>query len=373
MNELKMNELKKTPLHDDHVSRNGRMVDFAGWHMPVQYVGVIEEHLSVRKDVGLFDVSHMGEIIVQGDLCLPTLQWLTSNDVSKLNNGQAQYSLLLNESGGLVDDIIVYCLEKNQKYLVCVNASNSDKDFAWMLKHNKGAEILNESHIWSQIAVQGPKAVELTARILGSSVREIKYFEFKEIKSAATSNQTWIVARTGYTGEDGYEVFLPNSCAPKFWSDLLEKGKDLNVAPIGLAARDTLRVEMKYSLYGHEITDSTPALEAGLGWVVKMQKPDFLGKAALEMLKSKGLEKKLIGFKMMEKGIPRQDYLLASADNNVIGKVTSGTMSPLLKEGIGIGYVQKEFSDIGKEIFVQIRGRNLRAVVVETPFVRPTK
>ncbi len=361
-----MSELKKTPLSSEHEKLGGRMVDFAGWWMPVQYEGVIEEHVNVRTSVGLFDVSHMGEVFVTGPQSLTTLQWLTSNDVSKLENGDAQYSLLLNPAGGLVDDIIVYCMEKNQRYLVCVNASNADKDFAWMKENNKGAEIQNQSGEWSQVAVQGPKAMELIKRVMGEDYSSTPYFKFKTIKR---DSGEWIMARTGYTGEDGMEVFLPNSAVVGFWTKLLELGKDLNVKPIGLGARDTLRTEMKYSLYGHEITAETNALEAGLGWVVKFGKGDFIGRGALEKSKVSGLKKKLVGFKMIDKGIPRQDYPLISFDNAAIGRVTSGTMSPTLKEPIGIGYVPVELSQEGQEFFVQIRGRNAKVKVVKTPFV----
>jgi aminomethyltransferase len=362
-----MNSLKVTPLHDEHVKLGGKMVDFAGWHMPVQYAGLIEEHKTVRNNVGLFDVSHMGEVFVRGPKSLETLQWITSNDVSKLENGQAQYSLLLNHEGGMVDDIIVYCLRKNEEYLVCVNASNAEKDFAWMQKNNKGADLKNESNQWAQIAIQGPEAVKLVTRILGADAADINYFEFRQYNRGGL---TWLVARTGYTGEDGYEVFLPNSGAVGFWRELLEKGKDLGVAPIGLGARDTLRTEMKYSLYGNEITDETSALEAGLGWVIKFQKGDFVGRSALELQRSK-LKSKLVGFKLTDKGIPRHGYPLISFDNHEIGKVTSGTMSPTLMEPIGIGYVPAELSEVGKEFYVQIRGRNAKAHVVKTPFVNP--
>ncbi len=353
---------KKTPLAETHEKLGARMVEFAGWWMPVQYVGVIEEHKAVRESVGLFDVSHMGEVFVRGSKSLETLQWLTSNDVSKLENGDAQYSLLTNPQGGMVDDIIVYCLEKNQNYLVCVNASNVEKDFEWMKKNNLGAIIENESMKWSQIAIQGPKAVELTQRVLGNKVAEISTFKF------AIMNSDWIVARTGYTGEDGFEVFLPNDKAVEFWKALMEKGKDLNVQAIGLGARDTLRLEMKYSLYGHEITDDTNALEAGLGWVVKPAKGDFIGKQAIEAKRANGLAKKLIGFKMVDKGIPRQDYELFSFDNQSIGRVTSGTMSPSSREPIGIAYIAAHLAAEGQEFFVNIRGRNAKAVVVKTPF-----
>ncbi|MDZ4676095.1 MAG: glycine cleavage system aminomethyltransferase GcvT [Oligoflexia bacterium] len=362
-----MSEIRKTVLNAEHIKLNGRMVDFAGWHMPVQYKGVIEEHEAVRKNVGLFDVSHMGEIFVKGPKALETLQWLTSNDVSKLENGQAQYSLLLNPQGGLVDDIFIYCIEKNTNYLVCVNASNADKDFEWMSSNNKGAVIENQSAQWAQIAIQGPKARKLLGHILGAEVEALKRNEFKTYTQLG---QTWYVASTGYTGEDGYEVFLPNAQAVSFWNDLLNKGEDLGVQPIGLGARDTLRTEMKYSLYGNEITALTSALEAGLGWVIKFSKGDFIGKAPLEKQKLAGLKTKLVGFKMVEKGIPRHDYPLISFDNIEIGKVTSGTMSPTLKEPIGIGYVPVELSQEGKEFFVQIRGRNVRAHVVKTPFIQ---
>jgi aminomethyltransferase len=363
-----MTETKKTPLHDEHVRLGARMVDFAGWRMPVQYQGVIEEHRAVRENVGLFDVSHMGEIFVSGPKAVETLQWFTSNDVSKLENGQAQYSLLPNPQGGLVDDIIVYCIEKSSKYLVCVNASNTEKDFQWMKKNNKGAQIENESSRWAQIAIQGPKASALVGRILGKELQGLKKNEFAVLEQ---DEKAWYVARTGYTGEDGFEVFLPNEHAAQFWRDLLDQGKDLGVAAIGLGARDTLRTEMKYSLYGNEITDETSALEAGLGWVIKFQKGDFIGKSALEAQKVEGVKNKLVGFKLLDKGIPRQGYILNSLDNTEIGRVTSGTHSPSLNEPIGIGYVRKEWGLEGKEFFVQIRGRNARAVVVKTPFVNP--
>ncbi len=359
--------MRKTVLNAEHIRLGGRMVDFAGWHMPVQYTGVIEEHQNVRKNVGLFDVSHMGEIIVSGAKSLETLQWLTSNDVSVLNIGQAQYSLLLNAQGGMVDDIIVYCLEKNQKYLVCVNASNVEKDFKWMSENNKGAEIINESDLWAQVAVQGPKAENLMAQVFGEEIRKVKYFEFLKV---TRGGGTWYLARTGYTGEDGFEIFVPIQQAVGFWQELLEKGRDLGVMPIGLGARDTLRTEMKYSLYGNEITAETSALEAGLGWVIKFGKGPFIGKQALEAQKGM-LKSRLIGFKMIDKGIPRHDYPLISFDNIEIGRVTSGTMSPSLSEPIGIGYVKKDWAAEGKEFFVQIRGRNARAHVVKTPFVNP--
>ncbi|MCC6276891.1 MAG: glycine cleavage system aminomethyltransferase GcvT [Oligoflexia bacterium] len=362
-----MDSLKRTPLYEEHIKANGRMVPFAGWEMPVQYRGVIEEHENVRKNVGLFDVSHMGEVFVSGPKALDSLQYLTTNDVSKLEPGQAQYSLLLNPNGGIVDDIIVYCIEKGVHYLVCVNASNTEKDYQWMVKNNKGAVIENQSDRWAQIAVQGPRAVELVAHVLGPKHQNTETFEFGTHQGPGG---IWYVARTGYTGEDGYEIFLPNSDAPRFWQDLMNKGNSLGVQPIGLGARDTLRTEMKYSLYGNEITDETSPLEAGLGWVVKLQKGDFIGRAPLVALKESGVSRKLVGFKLLEKGIPRHGYPLVSEKGDSLGVVTSGTMSPTLKEAIGIGYVAAHLSSEGSRFFVQIRGRNLAASVVKTPFVK---
>lgn len=357
--------MRKTFLYDEHLRLGARMVEFAGWQMPVQYEGVIEEHLAVRENVGIFDVSHMGEIFFRGPRALEDLQWLTSNDVSKLSAGEAQYSLLLNPQGGVVDDIIVYCIEKGETYLVCVNASNTEKDFQWMTKNSKGATIENESPKWSQVAVQGPKAALLISRIFAKEIVNLAYFHFAPV---TREGKTWYVARTGYTGEDGFEVFLPNDAAVSFWRELLEKGQDLGVKPIGLGARDTLRTEMKYPLHGNEISDDVSALESGVGWAIKFQKGDFIGRAQLESQRGQ-IKRKLVGFKIVDKGIPRHGYPLISFDNSEIGKVTSGTMSPSLREPIGIAIISKEWADEGKEFNVQIRGRLARAHVVKTPFV----
>ncbi len=364
-------EPKKTNLFEDHLKANARMVDFAGWNMPVQYVGLKEEHLNVRKNVGLFDVSHMGEVRVKGPKALETLQWLTSNDVAKLENGQAQYSLLPNDQGGLVDDIIVYCLEKNSDYLVCVNASNSDKDFAWMVKNNRGADISNESHIWSQIAIQGPKALALCDQVFAGSAIKVSEIPSFQVKSGIWNGHKIIIATTGYTGEKGCEVFIENQGVSQLWNDLLIKGQSLHVMPIGLGARDTLRTEMKYSLYGHEIGDQLNPYSAGLGWVIKPSAKDFMGKDVILKGKQDGLKQSLIGFKLLDKGIPRQDYKLFSFDSKEIGKVTSGTVSPTLEESIGIAYIDKEFAAEGTEFFVDIRNRKVKAKVCKTPFVQP--
>lgn len=356
----------KTPLAAEHEKLGARMVEFAGWYMPVQYKGLREEHMNVRENVGLFDVSHMGEIRFKGPQALATLEWLTTNDVSKLNPGEAQYSLLPNENGGLVDDIIVYCLEKNADYLVCVNAANKDKDFQWMLKNNKGADITDESSQWGQIAVQGPKALTLLKRVLGVDAEAMKPFT---LARGSFSGTEFIFARTGYTGEAGGEVFIRSEGTVALWQALLEKGSDLGAQAIGLGARDTLRTEMKYSLYGHEIDDQSNPFEAGLGWVVKPAKKDFIGKGPMVQVKEKGLARSLIGFKTLDKGIPRQGYELYSIDNKLIGKVTSGTHSPSLDQPIGIGYVEASFAAEGTEIFVDIRGRKVKAQVCKTPFV----
>lgn len=359
-------QVKRTPLYNEHLKLKAKMVEFAGWEMPIQYSQLKEEHLNVRKNVGIFDVSHMGEIKVKGKDALKTLQWLTTNDVSKLSPGEAQYSLLPNFDGGLVDDIIVYCLEKESHYLVCVNASNKDKDFQWMIKNNKGADITDESDLWGQIAVQGPKALNLLSDIFNFDVSSLGSFKFKCLPYNGTEV---ILATTGYTGEKGAEVFIPAALTPNLWQELLAKGSKYGILPIGLGARDTLRTEMKYSLYGHEINDHSNPYEAELGWVVKPTVKDFIGKEKIIEKKNQGLNKKLIGFKMKDKGIPRQGYLLYSKANEEIGFVTSGTHSPSLDEPIGIGYVTSTEASIGNEFFVDIRGRKVLANVVKTPFI----
>ncbi len=359
--------MKRTTLYEEHLKLNAKMVEFAGWEMPVTYKGLIEEHKNVRTNVGLFDVSHMGEVFVRGSQALQTLQWLTTNDVSILSEGQAQYSLLPNPDGGIVDDIIVYCLKPNAEYLVCVNASNADKDFAWMKQNNKGAEIVNESQLWSQIAVQGPKAPQLLEKIFGTKVNDLASFHCAYF---SYQGSRVLIAATGYTGEKGAEIFVPHVCAVPLWQELLKKGEPLGVQAIGLGARDTLRLEMKYSLYGHEITDETNPIEAGLGWVVKLNKGDFIGRQKILEQKEKGISKKLIGFRLLDKGIPRQGYKLFSEEGQEIGIVTSGTMSPSLDEPIGIGYVMENLSKVDSRFLVEIRKRQVLAQVVKTPFLQ---
>lgn len=359
---------QKTPLYNDHVKLSARMVDFAGWIMPIQYEGLKEEHHWTRNHVGLFDVSHMGEIRVKGPKALAALQWLTTNDVSLLENGQAQYGLLPNASGGLVDDIFIYCLEKNSDYLVCVNASNKDKDFAWMLKNNKGADITDESASWGQIAIQGPEALALCDEVFSVKASEMQR---NQIQKSTFKNYKIMIATTGYTGEKGCEVFVEANGTSELWNTLLAHPK-IKAKPIGLGARDTLRTEMKYSLYGHEIDDTTNPYESLLGWAMKPNAKDFMGKAAILTVKEEGLKRKLIGFKMLERGIPRQGYEIKKQTGEKIGVVTSGTHSPTLDEPIGIAYVEPAFSAEGSQFFVDIRGKLVKAHVVKTPFVNKT-
>ena len=357
-------DLKKTPLYSEHIKANARMVPFAGWSMPVQYEGLKAEHEAVRQSVGLFDVSHMGEFRFKGPNALKTVEWLTTNHVAKLKEGQAQYSLLPNEKGGIVDDLIVYCLKENEDYLLCVNAANIDKDWDWVNKHNQGAELINESDRWAQIAIQGPNAFQLMDEFFGETVSDMAPFTFREIKNG-------ILASTGYTGEQGFEYFIEKDHACEAWQKLLELGEKHQVRPIGLGARDTLRMEMKYSLYGQEITDDTNPYEAVLGWVVKAKDKDFIGKALIIAKKESGLSRKLIGFQLVDKGIARQGFKVVNEDGEAIGEVTSGTQSPSLGIAIGIAYVPQELSAIGTEFYIDIRGRKAKSLVVKTPFVQP--
>lgn len=358
--------LKRTPLYDEHVKLEARIVPFAGWEMPVEYEGLRSEHMNVRENVGLFDVSHMGEIRFRGPKSLEALEWLTSNWVGKMKAGDAQYGLLTNFDGGLVDDLITYCVKPGEEYLVCVNASNTDKDFQWMVKNNKGAEITNESDQWGQIAVQGPKALALLEKVLSKKVLELGSFQWAPV---AYDGKEVLVARTGYTGEDGAEVFVPRELTAKLWQDLLKHGEPFGVKPIGLGARDTLRTEMKYSLYGHEITDVTNPYEAGLGWAVKPERKDFIGRDKIVAAKEQGLKRKLVGFIMQDRGIARAEYKLFDSAGHEIGFVTSGTPSPSTGDNIGIGYVTLPFAAEDSEIYVDIRGRKVKARVCKTPFV----
>lgn len=357
---------QKTALYEAHKKAQGQIVDFSGWLLPIRYTSITKEHKQVRNHVGLFDVSHMGDIRIKGSQALETLQWLTSNDVSELTAGRAQYNLFISKDGYIVDDLIIYCLEQNNDYLLCVNASNTQKDFDWISKNNKGANLVNESDKWSLLALQGPKASALLSQVFkqkdwcNTNTFDVYLLDFQ--------GSEIIVARTGYTGEWGVEIFIANHKALALWEILEKKGAQ----PTGLGARDTLRLEMKFSLYGHEIDENTHPYEAGLGWVVKANKKDFLGKKALARLaeaQKTNPQRKLVGFKLLDRAIPRQGYKCLDNAGQEIGLVTSGTMSPTLGEGVGIGYVKPEHSKIGSEFLLSIRGRQTRAIVVKTPFI----
>jgi aminomethyltransferase len=359
-------EIKQIPLNDLHAKLGGKMVPFAGYNMPVRYSSDIEEHMTVRKAVGVFDVSHMGEFLVKGPNALDLIQRVTSNDASKLTDGQAQYSCLPNETGGIVDDLIVY-KKKDNDYMLVVNASNIDKDWNWISKFNtKGAELKNISDDICLFAVQGPKGVVTLQKLTAVDLSAIKYYHFAIGEFAGV--QDVIMSNTGYTGAGGFEIYVHKEHAEKVWNKIFEAGAELGIKPIGLGARDTLRLEMGFCLYGNDIDDTTSPLEGGLGWITKFTK-DFTNAPAIQKQKEEGVKKKLVGFKMIDKGIPRHDYVIKNASGNVIGKVTSGTMSPMLGIGIGLGYVTTEHAVVGSEIFIDVRSKALKAEVSKTPFV----
>jgi aminomethyltransferase len=359
-------DLKYIPLNDLHAKLGGKMVPFAGYNMPVRYSSDIEEHMAVRNGVGVFDVSHMGEFTVKGPQALDLIQRVTSNDASKLVDGQAQYSCLPNETGGIVDDLIVYKIKDND-YLIVVNASNIEKDWNWISKFNtKGAEMKNISDDICLFAVQGPKAAGVLQKLTKTDLSAIKYYHFAIGEFAGVKDV--VISNTGYTGAGGFEIYVNKQYAEKIWNDIFEAGKDEGIKPIGLGARDTLRLEMGFCLYGNDIDDTTSPLEAGLGWITKFTK-DFSNSAALKKQKEEGVAKKLVGFKMVDKGIPRHDYSIKDAAGNVIGKVTSGTMSPVLGIGIGLGYVTTAHAAIGSDIYIDVRGRALKAQVSKLPLI----
>jgi len=359
-------DLKLVPLNAVHEKLGAKMVPFAGYNMPVRYSSDIEEHMTVRNGVGVFDVSHMGEFTIKGSQALDLIQRVTSNDASKLIDGQAQYSCLPNENGGIVDDLIVYKIKDND-YLVVVNASNIEKDWNWISKFNtKGAEMKNISDDICLFAVQGPKATGVLQKLTKTDLSTIKYYHFAIGEFAGVKDV--IMSNTGYTGAGGFEIYVNKASAEKVWNAIFEAGKEVNIKPIGLGARDTLRLEMGFCLYGNDIDDATSPLEGGLGWITKFTK-DFTNSTSIKAQKEAGIKKKLVGFKMIDKGIPRHDYPIKDATGNVIGKVTSGTQSPMLGIGIGLGYVKSEHSAVGSEIFIEVRGKALKAVVSKMPFV----
>ncbi|WP_350289046.1 glycine cleavage system aminomethyltransferase GcvT [uncultured Croceitalea sp.] len=360
--------MKDTALTKTHISLGAKMVPFAGYNMPVSYEGVNIEHETVRKALGVFDVSHMGEFLISGPNALDLIQKVSSNDATKLTIGKAQYSCLPNEEGGIVDDLIIYQI-KEETYLLVVNASNIDKDWNHISKYNEniGAEMRNISEDYSLLAIQGPKAVEAMQSLSSHDLAEIKFYNFIVGDFAGIAHV--IISATGYTGSGGFEIYCKNSEVEQIWNKVLEAGDNFGIKPIGLAARDTLRLEMGYCLYGNDIDDTTSPLEAGLGWVTKFTKK-FVNSEALAKQKEEGVSRKLIAFEMEEKAIPRHDYEIIDGEQNTIGKVTSGTMSPSMGKGIGLGYVNSSYAKLGEKIHVQIRKKTIPATVVKPPFYK---
>ena len=358
--------LKKTPLNSVHKRLGAKLIGFAGWEMPLQFSGIIDEHLSVRSSAGVFDVSHMGRIEIRGEKAASLVQRLTTNDVAKMGNGQVHYSLLCYPDGGIVDDITVYKIE-DDRFMLCANAVNKDKDFSWIRENNKEkADIIDTSDESCQLAVQGEKAEEVLQKLSDTKLSSLGYFCFGTVKIDGVEA---IVSRTGYTGEDGFEIYFSHSKAEKIWDAVFEAGERFNIKPVGLGARDTLRIEMKYLLYGNDIDSKTTPLEAGVGWAVKLGKGDFIGKEVLLRQKEKGVTKKLIGFELIDRGIPRSGYPLYDKDVKV-GTVTSGIMSPSLKKPVGMGYLDIGYSNIDTVFDVEIRGKRVKAKVVQTPFYK---
>jgi aminomethyltransferase len=363
--------LKKTPLNALHRALGGKMVDFGGWDMPVQYpAGVIEEHMATRTRAGLFDVSHMGEIWVEGPDAIPFVNRITTNDVEKLVDGQAQYSAFPNENGGVVDDLLVYRFAQDSLLLV-VNAGTTEKDWAWItsLKKDEDVTLRNASADYCQIAIQGPKALGILQKLTETELEPINYYHFIEGKVDGVDA---IISRTGYTGEDGFEVYAAADKAEQLWNKMLETGASEGILPCGLAARNTLRLESAMSLYGHELDDDISTLEANLGWITKLQKGEFVGREQIAALKEKGLSRKLIGFEMKEPGIARDGFDVYVGDEKV-GAVTSGSPAPFLKKNIGLAFVPPELANVGQELRIDVRGKRLAAEIVPTPFYKRQK
>lgn len=359
--------MRNTALSHKHIELGAKMVPFAGYNMPVQYEGVNAEHLTVRNGVGVFDVSHMGEFILRGPNALALIQKFSSNDASVLFDGKVQYTCMPNGKGGIVDDLLIYRVSENEYFLV-VNASNIEKDWAWISSLNDlGVEMENVSDAYSLLAVQGPKAALALQELTDIALSEMVYYTFKHGNFAGVENV--LISATGYTGSGGFEIYVKNEDAEKVWDALFRAGSAFGIKPIGLAARDTLRLEMGFCLYGNDIDDTTSPLEAGLSWITKFTK-DFTDSDFLLNQKKSGLKRKLVAFEMIDRGIPRHDYLIKDSHNNVIGKVTSGTMSPSRQIAIGMGYVATEFSIVGTEIFIEVREKSIKAKVVALPFYK---
>jgi aminomethyltransferase len=359
--------MKNTALTDTHIKLGAKMVPFAGYNMPVQYNGINAEHETVRKAVGVFDVSHMGEFILKGENALDLIQKVSSNDASKLYDGKVQYSCLPNNDGGIVDDLLVYRID-DKTYMLVVNASNIEKDWNWISQHNTmGVDMKDISDRTSLLAVQGPKAAEALQSLTDTDLASMEYYTFKKGKFAGIDNV--VISATGYTGAGGFELYVDNEHAQQVWDAVFKAGEAFGIKPIGLGARDTLRLEMGFCLYGNDIDDKTSPLEAGLGWVTKFSK-EFVNSANLQQQKTEGTKQKLVGFEMIDRGIPRHDYEIVDANGNNIGKVTSGTQSPSLQKAIGMGYVKNEFAKEGSEIYILIRDNRIKAKIVKPPFYK---
>lgn len=361
--------MKSTPFINKHIALGAKMAEFAGYNMPISYTGINDEHAAVRNNAGIFDVSHMGEFILKGGMALDLIQRITSNDASKITDGQAQYSCLPNEQGGIVDDLIVYCIEFNKVYMLVVNASNIEKDWNWISKYNtKGVDMHNISDKTCLLAIQGPNANKILQPLVDTDIMNLKYYTFTKGKFAGVDNV--IVSATGYTGSGGVEIYFEDTegAADKIWDAIFEVGAPQGLQPIGLGARDTLRLEMGYCLYGNDIDDTTSPLEGGLGWITRFTKA-FTAREILEKQKAAGVTRKLVGFEMIDRGIPRHDYLIKDALGNTIGKVTSGTQAPSLGKAIGLGYVATGQASIDSEIYIDIRHTLVKAKVVKAPFV----
>ncbi len=366
--------MKTTAFTQYHIDLGAKMVPFAGYNMPIEYVGINEEHHTVREKVGVFDVSHMGEIWAKGPNALKFLQYVTSNDVSVLTPGKIQYSCFPNGKGGIVDDLLVYCINE-ETYLLVVNASNIEKDWNFLCEHapkfglTPGKELYNASDEICQLAVQGPLAIKAMQKLTSESLESMEYYTFKKIDIVGIKDAIFSI--TGYTGAGGCEIYVANGDGAKLWKAVFEAGEEFGIKPIGLGARDTLRLEMGFCLYGNDIDDTTSPIEAGLGWITKFtDQKDFIDKALLQKQKAEGVTRKLVGFEMVDKGIPRQHYKVCDEAGAEIGEVTSGTMSPILKIGIGMAYVKPEFAKTGTEIFINVRGKLLKSKVVKTPFYK---
>jgi len=366
--------MKYTAFTKFHDGLGAKMVEFAGYYMPIQYEGLIKEHLTVRSGVGVFDVSHMGEVWVKGPKALDFIQWITSNDASVLFDGKVQYSCFSNGNGGIVDDLLVYRMNP-ELYLLVINAANIDKDWNWIIAKGKefglkeGVDLINDSDNTAQLAVQGPKALKAMQKLTAESIENMEYYTFKKLTFAGVPDI--LLSTTGYTGSGGCEIYMPNDKAKIIWEAVFKAGEEFGIKPIGLAARDTLRLEMGFCLYGNDINDTTSPIEAGLGWITKFtDKKNFIDKDILLKQKNEGVTRRLKGFEMIDRGIPRQHYEICDSTGNVIGEVTSGTQSPSLNKAIGMGYVKDEFSKLDTEIYISVRGKLLKAKIVKIPFYK---